>query len=42
MSAPLTHDTYRAEHPTISMILADLRLPRTDPAPVTRYPRSES
>jgi peroxiredoxin len=33
MSATLTHDDYRFEHPTIAMVLGDMRIPRSDPGP---------
>jgi hypothetical protein len=33
VSVTLTHDTYRFEHPTIAMVLSDMRIPGTDPGP---------
>jgi hypothetical protein len=33
MAATLTENGYRFEHPTMAMVLRDMRIPRTDPGP---------
>ncbi|MGD9620726.1 MAG: peroxiredoxin family protein [Mycolicibacterium sp.] len=38
MGTALTEDGYRFEHPTMSMVLSDMRIPRTDPGPGDMVP----